>query len=168
MRNWLIRKLGGYAPPEHNALTKEFTDAKIEIEDLSDVSLKLQVKLREEKDKWTNKVVLNQAVKGLYNTIGIDDILREQDGKWMVGNKEINESIQNLLMAEAQTLIKMRLWKYLQADIKYGANRTMFIKARTEIHITTGKLWTWMLDTFKTRIESVARGDAKDIETDLS
>lgn len=150
MKDWLIKKLGGF------------------LSDNSDRIIELETLLRFEKDKWKDKDVLTEAVKDLYNTIGENDILKEINGKWMVGKKELDEATKQMLIAEAQHITKMRFWKYIQADIKYGANRTMFLKAQNDMHFMAGKLWTWMLDAMNSRIESVAQGSAIKKDTDLS
>lgn len=157
MKNWLIKKLGGFTAKEHISLTNLFTEIKEE-------NNKLRYRLKD----LNERDVLTEAVKELFNTIGPDDILREVNGQWMVGDKVIEEGSKRQLINEAQVISQMKLWDYLQKDIQYGANRTMYLKARTNDHLVAGKLWLWMLDSLRSRIKSVSEGNGKQKITDLS
>ena len=117
----------------------------------------LQDQLRDEKHRWYDKEVLTAAVAGFYNTIGTDDILREVNGKWMVGEKEVDDSIKQAMIGEAKTLLNMRLWKVLQNDIKYRANKQMFLESQSEIDLIAGKLWLYTLDCINTRLDSISK-----------
>lgn len=138
MRRWLIKKLGGY--PD--------IDAAIEA-----------IREKELDEKYT---ILTLAVKKLFNTIDKDDILHQHKdtGKWMCEGKPITDGEVQLLTAEATSFVNSRLWKVLQTDIKYQANKVMFIKSRTEQDIIAGKLWLNTLDTLRTRLNSLSKGSA--------
>lgn len=100
--------------------------------------------------------ILNETVKELYNTIGADDIVKEEDGVLMFKGKPLNKGEQQLLTSEAKTFLNMMLWKVLQTDIKYRANRAMFEKAKSEMDITAGKLWLYTLDCIQQRLEELS------------
>lgn len=117
MKNWIIRKLGGYPKDE----------------------------------------VLTQAVKHLYNTIGAEDILRVDGDDWIFEGKALNSGQKKLLASQARTLINTQLWKVLQADIKYMANKRMFVESKTEQDLIAGKIWLFTLDALKTRLNSMSR-----------
>lgn len=103
----------------------------------------------------TKEDVLSEVVKDLYNTISADDILKEENGQWTFKGKVLQEQEKKLLIAEAQIFLKTRLWKVLQADIKYRSNLRMFEHSKTEVDLLAGKLWLYTLDCFKTRLESL-------------
>jgi hypothetical protein len=108
---------------------------------------------------YTKDEVLTTAVKELYNTIGADDILKEDGSlQWTIGNRLMAEAEKKQLIAEAQIFLKSKLWKVLQADIKYQANKRMFEKAQTDMDLIAGKLWLYTLNCFKTRLESLDGG----------
>jgi len=103
--------------------------------------------------------VLTAAVKKLYNTIGPEDILKENEYKeWLFEGKLLPEGEKKLLIAEATQFMDMKFWKVLQADIKYQANRKMFILSKNDIDLIMGKSWLFVLDSFRTRLRSMRQG----------
>lgn len=136
LRRSLIEKLGG------------FTDIEEAIESLSDTKIKHRL--------------LTRAVKRHFNTLGPDDILKEAEGgQWMFERRPLSKQEVNLLKAETAQLLEMRLWKVLQADIKYQANRKMFLLSETDADLVAGKLWVYTLDAFHTRLKSITKGGAQ-------
>ena len=135
MKNWLIKKLGGFV---------DIDDAINSIEE------------KEDKHK-----VLALAVKDLYNTISKDDILTEVNGEWYSKGKPINSQVQKILVAEAENFKNSRLWAILREDIKYQSNRKMYIDSVSIDDLIAGKLWLLTLDTLKTRLDSLQRGSGK-------
>ena len=101
--------------------------------------------------------ILTEAVKELFNTIGVDDILRQEGNDWFIGKNKLNDGDKQLLIAEANQFLITKLWQVLQNDIRYQANRAMFEKAKSENDIVAGKLWLYTLDTIKTRLESLSK-----------
>ena len=101
---------------------------------------------------------LTQQVKHLFNTIGVEDILREEKGVWFLEDKPLNEGQRKLLISEATVFTKTLLWKVLQTDVKYQANKKMFELSNTEMDLTAGKLWLETLNCFRTRLESMCKG----------
>ena len=102
--------------------------------------------------------ILTLAVAKLYNTISEKDIIREIGGKWFIGEREISSEVRKSLVAEAQYMLNMPLWKHLQDDVKYQANKMMFLESTSEIQLTAGKLWTFVLDIISTRLKSLSEG----------
>lgn len=135
MRQWLIEKLGGY--PDVDSALGSITDAG-------------------EKNK-----VLTLAVKKLFNTIGSNDILKlNKANNWTFLGKELSKGRRDLLIAEAKMLLGTDLWKVLQTDISYQANRKMFISSKSESDIIFGKMWLYTLDAFATRLASLEKSSA--------
>lgn len=136
LRLKLIVKLGGY------------TDIDSLIESISSI---------EERN-----ALLTRAVKKLFNTLGPEDILREDEhGRWILAGKVMSNEEKQLLISEANQFQDSFLWKILQIDVKYQANKGIFLKAVNEAQITAGKLWLLTLDTFKQRIKNMVAGKAK-------
>ena len=100
--------------------------------------------------------ILTVLVKRLFNTIEADDILREKNGQWICEGKVISENEKKLLIVEAKQLLNMKLWNVLQNDIKYQANRKMYLHAEDVMQLTAGKLWLYNLDAIKTRLKSIS------------
>lgn len=138
MRKWIIEMLGGY-PTVNDAITA--------IQEL---------------DLQERQTILSLAVRRLFNTIGPEDILRENDrGEWVSEGKAVPDAIVALIRAEAKTFSESRLWEILQRDIKYQANRKMFIVGTTEMDLAVGKVWLYGLDAIRTRLASIAVGSGK-------
>ena len=102
--------------------------------------------------------VFTEVVKGLYNTIGADDILKEYKSGWVVGGKPISEAEKKMLISEANVFMNMKLWQILQRDIKYKANKLMFERSVSENDLLVGKSWLYVLDCIKTRLDSLNNG----------
>lgn len=107
---------------------------------------------------YTKDEVLTEAVKHLYNTIGAEDILKEEGGQWTFTGKPVEDAMRKLLISEAQVFIKSRLWKVIQLDVKYQANKKMFEEAVSQMDMVMGKSWVYVLDCMKTRLESLNKG----------
>lgn len=109
-------------------------------------------------DKVGRVKVLTYAVKKLFNTIDQDDILKENEfGQWQIEGKPINDTTKSLLIAEAKGLLKSKLWEVLQNDIKYQANKKMFLLAQNEEQLTAGKMFLYALDCINTRLKSMEK-----------
>jgi len=119
------------------------------------------VSLQEELAEWDDKKVLQETVKELFNTIGEDDILKEIDGKITVKGKPISEQYKGQLIVEAQTLMGSKLWQVLKDDLRYRANITMFERSKTEQDLIAGKILLFLIDSIKTRLESLSKGSGR-------
>ena len=133
MKKWIILKLGGY--PDINSVLKV-------------------IDYHKDRDK-----ILNSLVGKLFNTVTKDDILKEKNGKWYLEGKTIDDGMKKLLIAEAKQILNMKAWKVLELDIRYQANKKMFIDSTDVMQITAGKLWLYTLDVFTTRLKSLSKGD---------
>jgi len=132
-REWIIEKLGGY------------TDVDSALESIT--------------DSTERNYILTRAVKRLYNTISSEDILKENEyGQWMFMGRTLSKAEVAQIKAEATHFLGTMLWKVLQADVKYQANRKMYLLAQSDTDLTAGKLWTLTLDAFKTRLQSMMKG----------
>ena len=135
MKNWLIEKLGGFAD----------IDSAIEA-----------IKEKDGKEKYR---ILSLAVKNLFNTISSEDILKENEyGQWRFQDKLLQDEEKKLLIEETKQFLNTRLWKVLQKDVEYQANKKMFILAENEIQVAAGKLFLYALDAFRTRLASIQKG----------
>lgn len=145
MKRWLIEKLGGYADIEsaYVAMDKqELTETVIEW--VREQPLK-------EKHVW-----LTLAVKRLFNTIGPDDILKiTESGHWLWQGKPLSEANRTLLKAEVEQYRKSFLAKVIDAELKYQANRRMFINSATELDLVAGKLLVYYTDIVHTKFKRI-------------
>lgn len=147
-RKWFIEKLGGYATAQ-DAI--KASGGFLTIEDAIEAIRQKHFKER--------AVILTLAVKKLYNTIGADDILKPMDGgEWMFQGRTLSKGQVVMLQAEAAQVEQMLLWKILQKDILYQANKKMYLLAENDLQVVTAKFWLYTFDTFKTRLKSIAAG----------
>lgn len=148
-RKLLIEKLGGYATAE-DAIAAE--GGFLTIEDAIEEIRK--------KDLPEKRDILTLAVKKLFNTIGADDILKPVNGKWTFEGKAMSKRLQDLIMAEAVQFESSTLWKVIQADILYHANKKLFVSSQNIEHVITAKFWLYTFDTIRTRLNSLVAGSA--------
>lgn len=122
MRHWLIKKLGGF--------TDGFRTVDEAIEHIQNTD-----------DIASKHKILTLAVKKLFNTISADDILKQTpDGSWTFEGKPLARVEVNALQAEAKHMAQSRMWKVLEKDMQYLANKTIFMNSKTETDIIAGKL----------------------------
>ena len=101
---------------------------------------------------------LTDAVAHLYNTIGSKDILHvNEDRQWVLEGKVMDKEVYKLLFTEVKVLEKMLLWRVLEKDILYQANRKMFTESRSIDDLVAGKLWLYTFDCIKTRLDSLKK-----------
>ncbi len=136
MKAWLIKLLGGY--PD--------IDSLLEVVDK-----------HEDKQK-----ILTEAVKELFNTIDSDDILKENNkGEWRFGDRLLSDAMKGQLTTEAQIFLKSRLWQVMKKDIEHQLNKRMYIRSKNEMDMIAGKIGLFILDAFKTRLNSLAKESGK-------
>ena len=103
--------------------------------------------------------ILNHAVKRLFNTLDEDDILKvTAEGNWIFQGKQMTDGQKKMLIAEATQFVGTKLWEVLQIDLKYQANRKMYIESKSDMDLVAGKLWTFTINTLKTRLTSLVKG----------
>lgn len=130
LKRFLIGKLGG------------FYDFEEYVETLTDPKIKHEI--------------LTRAAKKLYNTIGAEDILKQHEtGHVTFMGKSLSKGDIDLLVAEARQLESMRIWKVIEADAKYQANRKMFLLSRNEFDLIGGKIWILAIDAINQRLANL-------------
>lgn len=129
MRRWIIERLGGY--PD--------TDAAIAA---------IRILPLEEKNK-----VLTMAVKKLFNTVGPDDILKIIGRNWLFEGRPLRDAEVVMLKAEANQFQQSFLWKILQKELRYVANKKMYVDSKEIIDMVAGKLLVYYVDIIATRLK---------------
>lgn len=89
--------------------------------------------------KSLKRRILNRALKRLYNTISVDDVLQTKGNVLFVGDKEISQTILNNLQQEATLIKDMYLWQILTNHVKFLSNERMFDKSKNDDDIVFGK-----------------------------
>jgi hypothetical protein len=100
--------------------------------------------------------ILDERVASLFHTIRKNELLRQENGVWYSGDRELTEHEIRQIKAEARVLLNSRLWQVLEQDIEYQSYRTIFTKSRTEIDLIGGKMLKVYLDIHKTRLQELS------------
>lgn len=132
LKTWLIHCLGG------------FTDVDDCIEHIKDID-----------DQKERQKVLTVAVKRLYNTVGKDDVLKiATNGQWWFEGKLLSPEEVRVLKHEAETFKMSRLYRVLDMECRYQANKKMH-EAFTLPQLESAKLFFWVWDLIKTRLKEM-------------
>jgi hypothetical protein len=107
---WLIRFLGGYTSLE-------------------------------EAVKANRHEALTKCVADEFNSVTSEVILRQRaDGTWDFEDRNLTFEEVKALRGEAQAILKTRMWKVLEKDLQYLANKAMYFNSKTEADLIAGKL----------------------------
>lgn len=104
---------------------------------------------------YSKSETLTAVVADLFNTVGPEDILREENGKLLFEGRVLTDGEANLLKAEAAALMKSRLWKVLEREMQYQANKRMYVDSKSELDLIAGKLMVYHLDIMRTRMKKL-------------
>ena len=135
MKNWLIKKLGGYAD----------LDSAIDA-------------IKSSNDLGRKNKLLTEAVKRLFNTIDADDVLKITADGWMFQDRKLSELETSELKQQAIQLTGMKLWRVLRMDIKYQLNKKMFEESNITTDLLWGKLMLFYDDIIRTRLRKIREG----------
>lgn len=135
MRERLIRALGGYT---------SFEEALEEA--------------RATANRPARRALLAAATRRLFNTVDEDDILKvdKSSGHWTYMGRPLGKEEMMVMTETAQALLASRLWSVLVDDIKYQANRRIYIDSKSEDDLVAGKLLLFLIDIIHTRLNRLA------------
>ena len=152
MRDWVIKKLGGFTREEATTHTEDelsrYKDThRITTEDcLEHIE---SIDNLEEKNR-----VLTLAVQHMFHVVDAEDILRKNpDGSWSYGNRILNEENVRALQSAMDNFSKSQLYRVLKADLKYHATTMVALKSRTIDDVVAGKLLLYYIDIVDTRLK---------------
>lgn len=100
--------------------------------------------------------VLDARVAELFHTIRKSDLLRQENGAWYSGGRELTIHEIRQIKAEARVLLNSRLWQVLEDDVDYQAYNLIFTKSRSEIDLIGGKMLKVYLDIHKTKLKELS------------
>lgn len=110
-----------------------------------------------QKDSVEKYEILTLAVKKLFNTVDADDILHVNEyGQWMFEGRPMLDAEVKALIEEAKTFQAMKLYRVLITDMKYQANKRMYVKSETILDLVAGKLLVWLIDVIKDRLKKMS------------
>ncbi len=119
--------------------------------------IKFAIKLlREIDDENLKREILTEAIKKLYNTIGSDDILKQNpDGTWMFQGRPLTGIEVSNLKQEANEIKGMKLWRVIKMDIRYQIGKKMFEEAKVKDDLVWGQLLTYLDDIIRNRLQKM-------------
>ena len=112
--------------------------------------------IKDSDDFKAKHAILTEAVKTLFNTISIDDLLKENSKKeWLFEDRILHASEVEDIKLQALQFTNSSLWRVLQKDIKYQANKAMFEKSQSELDLAVGKMLLFFNDIINTRLSKM-------------
>jgi len=127
MREWLIRRLGG------------FTDLDDYLASATDQD---------------RQAILTQATEKLFNTVSADDILRVQDGVMMFEGQPMLTAQLETLRHEVGLIRSSLTFKILDREVKYHVNLKMR-EATTLAQLEAAKMLEFTWDILKTALKKI-------------
>lgn len=144
MRRWIIEKLGGHIGGF------ETLDDAIEA-------------IRAEENPHRKHEILTLAVKKIFNTVSLDDILRIHGNSWTFEGRPLRDADVKRLQAETTQFQTTFLWKVIQKEFRYQGIRRLFLKSASELDLVAAKLLIYSTNIIDTKLKSIAQ--SKTIET---
>jgi len=114
----------------------------------------IKVLLRGVKDDDVRNQILTEAVKHLFNTISEDDIL-QTGNQWTLRGKPISEGEVKQLQEEAKLITELKLWRILQLELKYQANKAIYENSKDLVDIMAGKILLYYIDIIRTKLNKL-------------
>lgn len=99
--------------------------------------------------------ILTECVQHLFNTVGKDDLLKVQGKKMYFQDREMGDHEVQMLIEETKLFRGSKLWKVLQLDMRYQANKRMFVDSKTIEDLIAGKLLLLLIDVLETRLKEI-------------
>lgn len=129
MRSFLIKKLGGYVTAQ---------DALDDIDDTHE-----------------KHAILTQAVAHLFNTVTEDDILRRTPKGYTFQGRDLLDAEVQSLRAQADSFLQSTLFRTLDKELLYQANRKMYLTSKSDTDLIAGKLIVWTWDVIKSKLHNL-------------
>jgi hypothetical protein len=160
MRAFLIRLLGGYSSFSEAAASVDKNQAIIDLGGFVDVDDFID-HVRELPLTERHKI-LSLAVKRMFNTITVDDILsitKTAKGVdiWSWQGKPLPEAQIALLKAEAKQFSESFFWKVLATELRYQGNKRIYTQSEDIPDLVAGKLLSYYIDIVESRCASMLK-----------
>lgn len=109
-------------------------------------------------DERTKSKVLTEAVKHLFNTISVEDLLKENpDGTLRFENRVLTPAHKKDLQEQAKILEDLLLWRVLKKDLQYQLNKKMYLESEITADVMWGKLLLYMWEVIETRVKNLRK-----------
>jgi len=129
LKNWIVKRLGGYTTVE---------DALMSAETLED------------KHK-----VLTKAVAHHFILITKDDIIKKQGNEYTFKGKPLLDAQVQSLRSQAEGWLESTLFEVVDYELKHQAYKKIFENAENEMDVIAGKLILWNWDVVKSKLKNL-------------
>ena len=102
--------------------------------------------------------LINFIAKHLFKLVTESDFLRiDNNAQVSFRGKLLNSIEREAIVVEAKNLHANEMWKLLQNEMVYVANKKMFYDSSTTDDILAGKMVLWTLDVMQKKIDKLSR-----------
>lgn len=100
-------------------------------------------------------LLLSLALKKVYNVTSSDDILRRDGVKTYFKDRILTKIEIDTLKAETEAFQNSLLYKVLDAECRYQANKKIALESSTIAQLESGKLMLYIWDIVKTKLKNI-------------
>ena len=100
----------------------------------------------------------NWLIKGVFNTIDEDDILRvNEQGRMTFKRKVLTEEQEEIIKEDAIRFKDSQIWYFLRQEVKFQASQRLILKAQTPQDIVASKVLVYLLKVMTDKMNSLAK-----------
>ena len=99
--------------------------------------------------------ILTKAVAHLFNTITEDDILKRQGAEYTFKGKPLMDAQIQSLRSQSEGWMESHLFEIIDYELKYQANRKMYLDSKNEMDMIAGKLIVYTWDIIKSKLKKL-------------
>ena len=104
---------------------------------------------------FLQKIFIRWLTKGLFKAIDQDDILRIEGRTMFYKGKELDADAVMVLQEQAETLLKSRLWKMLESEIR-GATQEQMYNAKSAPDLVASHTMLYNLNLIESKIVQIS------------
>lgn len=93
------------------------------------------------------RIILKWVIRGILHAVTVDDLLRIEGNKVLIGKRELKPDEINALKSEAKSFQSSLLWKLIENNLYWIANFKMIRGADRERDMDNGRMMTLCVDT---------------------
>ena len=105
---------------------------------------------------YLQKKFINLLVKNLFNAIDEKNIVEVKGRTMFVGGKETTDDKAQRIKKEAGAFEDSFIWQVVSNQVKYEANKKMFLKSVSTEDILHGKMALWVLEIIEKKLKELA------------
>lgn len=107
--------------------------------------------------KNAKRSLTNRLLKYLFNAVTEDDILKVQNGNFIINGKVLDQMSKDDITSGADAIKRMVTWQLLIKDLKWTANDAIFNKSKTEADLIFPKAILFTLDLMEKKLENLSK-----------